>query len=67
VLPVELQYVVDGVPEADQRGDDGAGTRAEDEIERLAEFPARKALNLLESTKRVEPLRPAAVEAKNPA
>ena len=63
MLAIELQYVVDGIAEADKGGDDRAGARAKDETERLAEFSASKALNLLENAERVESFSPATVEA----
>ena len=61
VQAVERNHVVDGVPEPDQRGNDGAGRGPVDEVELLAEAASDQRLDLLQRAECVESLRAPAI------
>jgi hypothetical protein len=65
VLPVQRLDLVNGLSEAEQRRDDGAGRGPVDQVELLVEGAANNGFDFFQGTQRVEALRPATIEAQD--
>jgi hypothetical protein len=66
VIAVELVYVIDAMPQRQERRDDCTCARTEDQIEPLAQETSEQGLNFLQNAEAVEALGTPSIKGKDP-